>query len=406
MPASARNWGRAMRRSGDRWKRSDYRKAILALLAVVAALVVALVLVGRYAWGVISARDDVGTGVAAPAEGAGSGEEGAGPNPSPSQPSSVPSFESWNEGARSLEVLTSFVEAATDEGSDGFIPVGDRIAVFDFDGTLYGELAPTYLEFLVYLHRVRDDVGYAPTSEQLAVADDIDEVIEDDAYLPDLGARHADAAAQAYAGMTIPEFHDFVAEFARTPVRGFDNVTYAEFFYQPMVEVVRYLQANEFGVYIVTGSDRYLVRAITDGVLELDDGGVIGMDVTMVATGQGDTDSLDYTYGADDELVRGDRLLSRNLRMGKVSLIAQEIGQQPVLAFGNGNGDVSMLNYVLDDNLYPSAAFMVLADDDVRDYANAGSAAALAAQWREGGYTVISMKDDFATIYPEGAVRQ
>ena len=88
--------------------------------------------------------------------------------------------------------------------------------------------------------------------------------------------------------------------------------------------------------------------------------------------------------------------------MNKVSVIEQEIGVQPVLSFGNSSGDEAMANFVLDENPYKSAAFMLIADDDVRDYVHPEKAADLRAQWEGYGFNVISMKNDFATIYGEG----
>ncbi len=85
--------------------------------------------------------------------------------------------------------------------------------------------------------------------------------------------------------------------------------------------------------------------------------------------------------------------------------IAQEIGRRPVLSFGNSSGDVSMHNYVIHNNVYKSAAFMLVADDEVRDYGNAEKAAGLAAKWEASGYNVISMANDWTTIYGENVVK-
>ena len=91
-----------------------------------------------------------------------------------------------------------------------------------------------------------------------------------------------------------------------------------------------------------------------------------------------------------------------NAKTSKVDAIVREIGKQPVLAFGNSSGDAAMLTYTLSENAYPSASFMVLADDDVREYGDATEAAEERAEWEDAGFTVFSMKDDFATIYGEG----
>ena len=123
------------------------------------------------------------------------------------------------------------------------------------------------------------------------------------------------------------------------------------------------------------------------------------MDVTLKARGQGDLDGLEYTFTSDDAVVRTDELLIKNVKMNKVSQLAQELGKQPVLSFGNSSGDESMGVYTTANNPHYSKAFMLIADDDKRDYGNPEKAMKKAEKWREYGWCVISMKDDFKTIY-------
>ena len=91
--------------------------------------------------------------------------------------------------------------------------------------------------------------------------------------------------------------------------------------------------------------------------------------------------------------------------MNKVKAIVKEIGRQPVLSFGNSSGDVSMHNYTIYNNRYKSAAFMLIADDEERDYGNAEKVQPLKEKWAESDYNVISMKDDFRTIYGDDVVK-
>ena len=102
--------------------------------------------------------------------------------------------------------------------------------------------------------------------------------------------------------------------------------------------------------------------------------------------------------GKDEYLVRTDSLLIKNLKTNKVLQISQEIGKIPVLTFGNSGGDCSMHNYC-QGNHYRNAQFMLIADDEDRDHANREKALGLAQKWRDSGYYVISMRDDFKTIY-------
>ena len=103
--------------------------------------------------------------------------------------------------------------------------------------------------------------------------------------------------------------------------------------------------------------------------------------------------------------MRTDRLIIKDLKTNKVVQIAQEIGRQPVLSFGNSSGDVSMHNYALYNNQYRSAVFQLIADDDVRDYGSSAKGPELREKWENMGFNVISMKDDWKTIYGENVVK-
>ena len=130
------------------------------------------------------------------------------------------------------------------------------------------------------------------------------------------------------------------------------------------------------------------------------------MDVRLESSSQGTEAGVNYTMGQEEDIVRTDELIIKNLKTNKVLQIAQEIGKVPVLSFGNSGGDCAMHNYCLSNPKYKSAAFMLIADDPDRDHANRDKALALGEQWLQAGYHVVSMRDDFKTIYGEGVVSQ
>ncbi|MBO6163745.1 MAG: DUF3574 domain-containing protein [Lachnospiraceae bacterium] len=310
-------------------------------------------------------------------------------------------FAQWNEDAPALNTLIEYVETVTEEGSESYIPAEDRIAVFDMDGTLMGELYPTYLEYYMLAWRILKDPSYEPDAETLEVGRTLRDCALDNSFPEDMAMQHALAAARAYSGMTLNEFADFCTEILLRDVDGFEGMTYGESYYQPMAEVIEYLQDNDFKCYVCSGSDRFICRTFIEGMADIPYENIIGMDVQLEATGQGDADGLDYVFSTGDDLVRTDQLLIKNLKTNKVLQIAQEIGRKPVLSFGNSSGDVSMHNYTISNNSYPSAAFMLIADDDVRDYGNPEKGEELRAKWEESGYNVISMANDWKTIYGE-----
>ena len=314
-------------------------------------------------------------------------------------------FAEWNEDAPALKTLIEYVEDVTDENSPNFIPEADRIATFDMDGTLMGELYPTYLEYYMLAWRILKDPSCQPDAEMLEVGRALRDCALDKSFPSDMPMQHAIQAARAYAGMSLQEFEDFVTQILVREVDGFEGMTYATSFYVPMVEVIEYLEDNGFECYVCSGSDRFICRVFIEGMVDIPYERIIGMDVELEAANQGDEDGLDYVFSAADDVVRTDRLLIKNLNTNKVLQIAQEIGRQPVLSFGNSSGDVSMHNYVINNNVYKSAAFMLIADDEVRDYGNAEKAAGLREKWEASGYNVISMANDWKTIYGEDVVK-
>lgn len=317
-------------------------------------------------------------------------------------------FEYWNECA-ALSGLRAYVEAVTDEKSADYIPPEDRIAVFDMDGTLCGELFPEYLEYLLLAYRGLDDPDYKDKASDY-VRQVATEIRESGANyktpaIADYDVRHGMAQAEAFAGLTSEEFIAYVKNFLKKPAQGFTGMSYGEGIYKPMIEVVSYLHQNDFQVYVVSGSDRMICRAIACEPLSIPENRIIGMDVTMNAKNQPeDKDNLHYQFneGGEDTLVRGDQLWIKNLKMNKVFQIAQEIGKQPVLSFGNSSGDVSMHEYIVTNNKYRSMAFMLVADDAERDHADLTETNKRIAQWEKYGYEMISMKNDFKTIYGYG----
>ncbi len=308
-------------------------------------------------------------------------------------------FAEWNEDAPALKVLIEYVENVTDESSPDFIPEGDRIAVFDMDGTLCAELCPTYLEYYLLARRIFADPSYQPDEEMLEFGRTLRDHALDKSFPDHMDMLHAVHAAKAYAGMTLTQFADFVTNQLVREVDGFEGMTYANSFYLPMIEVVEYLQDHDFKVFVVSGSDRFICRTFVEGVMDIPYEQIIGMDVDVEASNENGADGLEYLYTSEDTIVRTDKLLIKNLKMNKVKQIVTDIGRQPVLSFGNSGGDTSMHNYTIFNNRYKSAAFMLIADDEERDYGNTEKTRKLGEQWAEAGYHVISMRDDFRTIY-------
>jgi len=309
----------------------------------------------------------------------------------------------WNQ-CEAVTALQEYVEDVTNPSSKNFIKKEDRIATFDMDGTFVGELYPTYFEYNLLEERVLEDASYkdkAPDDVRETAQEIRDFVREGKALPSHFDMKHARAAAKAYAGMTLAEFDAYVKAYAAKPANGFKGMTFGQGFYKPMLQVFDYLKANGFTFYVVSGSDRFICRALVEA-LGIEPNRVIGMDVKLRSTKQGTEEGVNYTMEKAENLIRTDELIIKNLKTNKVLQISQEIGKVPVLSFGNSGGDCAMHNYCLSNPKYKTAVFMLIADDEARDHANREKALALAEKWREAGYHVISMKDDFKTIYGDG----
>lgn len=309
-------------------------------------------------------------------------------------------FTYWND-CDSLNALVEFVEDVTDEKSTNFIPQKDRIATFDMDGTILAELYPTYFEYNMLEYRILDDPSYkdkASESERAAANAIRDFVRSGKKLPPHFELVHANAAAKAYSGMTVGEFDAYVKEYAKKRPNGFTGMTFAQSFYKPMLEVFDYLKSRGFTFYVVSGSDRFIARALVSSI-GVEPEYVIGMDVLLKTSGQGESEGVDYTSAVGEKVLRTDKLIIKNIKANKVKQIVQEIGKVPVLSFGNSDGDCAMHNYCLSNQKYKTRVFMLIADDDQDDHANRDKALKLGEKWKESGYVVISMRDDFKTIY-------
>ena len=309
----------------------------------------------------------------------------------------------WAADSAVSQQLRDYVAAVTNpENADSFIPEKDRIAVFDMDGTLTCETFFTYYDTMMFIEYCLNDHPDRVSDELKQVAASIKP-----GYLADESlARNF---AKAYAGMTVEEFYQYAVDFGQKYTASFNNMRYIDGFYLPMVELVKYLYGNGFTIYVISGTERTTTRAIVANSPIQDyvtPNQVIGTDFEVKQAGNEDVPSnMDYKYENGDELVFTGGFVQKNLNANKSIYIEREIGQRPVLAFGNSGSDTSMLNYTIDDrNPYPAQAYMVVADDSIREWGTQDWSKK-SAEYLAKGYTPISMKDDFMQIYPEAIVK-
>jgi phosphoglycolate phosphatase-like HAD superfamily hydrolase len=311
---------------------------------------------------------------------------------------------SWNDGP-TKQAIVDFVKATTDASSPNFVAPEKRIATFDQDGTLWVE-HPMYTQVIYCLERVPALVKAKP---ELANEEPFKTVMSflsgDRAAIEKLSTSDLEKiAAATLTGMTVDDFEAEVEKWIAMAKDGRWKRPYTELTYQPMQEVLSYLRANRFKTYIVTGGGQDFVRVYSDKTYDIPPEQVVG-------TAGGTTYS--YDQNGKPVLTKDPKLLLNDNFAGKPEGIRLMIGLRPYAAFGNSTGDQQMLEYTgAGDGA--RLKMLVLHDDADREYAY-GPAQGLPDtkvgtftqelydEAKKDGWIVISMKNDWKTIFPPAA---
>ena len=292
---------------------------------------------------------------------------------------------SWNDGAARQEII-DFVAAVTDPDSGTYVPPADRIATFDNDGTLWAE-RPLYFQLAFIFERVRD---LAPDHPDWSTTQPFQAILEDDqAYLAALTEEELMTVVVAtHAGISPESLMAEAQLFLDTARHPRFGVGYTDLVYAPMLELLDFLRANEFRVFIVSGGGVDFIRTFSERVYGIPAENVIGS-------------SLTYTFQETDHgsrVVRNPEIGSVNDRDGKPANIALHIGRRPVIAVGNSDGDLQMLQYAT-GGTGPALAVLVHHDDAAREYDyDHGTELALEVA-AERDWVFVSIRDDFATVF-------
>jgi hypothetical protein len=293
---------------------------------------------------------------------------------------------SWNEGSSKLAII-EFVRKTTTAGSQDYVPPAARIAAFDNDGTLWSE-KPTYFQLYFALDRVRE---LAPQHPEWKTQEPFASLLKGDLGTALAGGEQAllQIVLATHAGMTTTEFEAIVKHWiatARHPVTG---KPYTAMVYQPMLELLAYLRTNGFKTFIVSGGGIEFMRPWVESVYGVPPDQVVGSSIRTEfrMTDQGPV------------LVRLPEVDFIDDKAGKPVGINAHIGQRPVAAFGNSDGDLQMLQWV---TAGPGARFglVVHHTDAAREYAYDHGAEKVLAEAAKQGWTVVDMKRDWKVINP------
>ena len=144
----------------------------------------------------------------------------------------------------------------------------DKIAVFDLDGTLFQETDLVYDDWKIYYYRVFNDTNFNASEEQKEIAKLIDKSGKEGTMPDDLNMKIAKTYMELFENMTLEEYDKYLKDFVNKPAEGYENLKRGDAFYKPMIELIEYLQKNEFNIYITSGTDRFQVRSVIEGHLK------------------------------------------------------------------------------------------------------------------------------------------
>jgi phosphoserine phosphatase len=298
---------------------------------------------------------------------------------------------SWNEGSTKA-AITAFVGKVTKEGSPDFVPPAERIAVFDNDGTLWSE-QPMYFQLFFALDRIK---ALAPQHPEWKDKEPFASLLKGDVKAALAGGEHAlmEIVMATHAGLNTEEFEKVVTDWIATAKHPKTGKLYTEMVYQPMIELLTYLRANNFKTFIVSGGGIEFMRPWAEKVYGIPPEQVVGS-----------SGGLKYELrDGKPVLVKLPEIAHNDDKDGKPVGIQRHIGRRPVFAAGNSDGDLQMLQWTAAGNR-PNFCLYVHHTDAEREWAydresHVGKLDKGLDEAKAKGWTVVSMKDDWKTIFP------
>ena len=298
---------------------------------------------------------------------------------------------SWNDES-AKKAIVEFVGKVTKEGAPDFVPVAERIATFDNDGTLWAE-QPMYVQLAFTIDRVK---ALAPQHPEWKTKEPFASLLKGDLKSALAGGEKGlmELVAATHAGMTTEEFERIVKDWIATAKHPQTGRLYTEMVYQPMLELLAYLRANGFKTFIVSGGGIEFMRAWTEKVYGVPPEQVVGS-------------SIKTKYEMRDGkpvLLRLPEINFIDDKAGKPLGINSHIGRRPIAAFGNSDGDREMLEWTQAGD--GARLIMLVHHDDAKREFEYGAKSpfgtfsdSLMDQARKSGWTVISMKNDWKQIF-------
>ncbi|MEZ4287753.1 MAG: HAD family hydrolase [Polyangiales bacterium] len=302
---------------------------------------------------------------------------------------------SWND-TEAKKKIVAFVHAVVDRDAASFVPEEERIAVFDNDGTLWVE-QPIYTQLAFAVARIRELSAQHP---EYKTTQPYKAVLEEDwqAVLKSGTEGFAKILFASHANLDIDAFQESVTRWLAHAMHPRFKRRYTEMVYQPQLELLRYLRANGFKTYIVSGGGTEFLRAWTEPTYGIPPERTIGS-----------TLGLEYRVAdGEPELVRTPKIEFNDDKEGKPISIHRYIGRRPIFAFGNSDGDFEMLMWTTHNKEHPTLGMIVHHDDPVREYAydresHVGTLDRGLDAAESEGWLIVSMKNDWRSLFSSNA---
>ena len=307
------------------------------------------------------------------------------------QPKETDPLPSWNDGPTKKAII-DYVTDVTKQGSPDFIAVADRIATFDNDGTLWSE-QPAYFQLFYALDEVK---AMAPKHPEWKNKQPFKAVLDNDmGELMKQGEKGLlQIVAASHSGMTTDQFASTVKQWIDTAKHPTKQKLYKELVFQPMLELLKYLQANDFKTFIVSGGGIDFMRAWAEEVYGIPKDQIVGSSIKA---------KYDYNDG-DPIIIKLPEVDFIDDKEGKPVGIEKYIGRKPVFAAGNSDGDLQMLQWTASNKLRNFELY-VHHTDSVREWAydrksHIGTLDKGLDEAKEKGWTLVDMQEDWKVIYP------
>jgi len=300
---------------------------------------------------------------------------------------------SWNDGP-SKKAITTFVNAVSDQAGPDYVQPSERIAVFDNDGTLWSE-KPAYFQLLFAIDRVRELAAKHP---EWKTQQPFQAVLEGDMKALVASGEHGliELLLGTHGGMTTDEFADIVEKWIKTARHPTLKKPYTKLVFKPMLELLDYLRANGFKTFVVSGGGIAFMRPWVEKVYGIPPEQVVGSSIVT---------RFEMRDGKP-VLIREPKINFIDDKAGKPVGINEYIGRRPILAFGNSDGDLQMLQWTTLAGGGKRFAGIVHHTDGEREFAygresHVGRLDKALTEAEKNGWTVVDMKKEWKVVYPE-----